>query len=89
MINPSISGGLKNLAVAYCKSQIVKTQMNMILTNVPRISALWYPNDFIFDAGLYASVSETIEIANPTTSDSKWAVSVNIAIDPDKMPPVV
>lgn len=88
-MNPSISGGLKNLPVASNTSQIVKTHKNIILPSVPTTSALWYPKDNDFDAGLYAMVSEIIDIANPTKSEAKWAVSVNIAMDPDKIPPVV
>ena len=60
-----------------------------MLTNVPTISALWNPNDKSFVAPFYAIVNETIDIANPIKSESKWAVSVKIAIDPDQIPPIV
>lgn len=43
--HPMISTGSKNLMVAAYSNHKVRDQINTILTNVPIISALWYPND--------------------------------------------
>ena len=89
IIPPSISGGSKNLRVASYNNHIVNTQMNITLTKVPKTSDLWYPYDKTLVAVFWETISDTIEIANPTISDNRCAQSVNIAIDPDKTPPIV
>lgn len=40
-------------------------------------------------AGRYDIVNDIIEIAKPTKSDARWAVSVKMAIELDKIPPII
>lgn len=61
----------------------------MIDTKVPITSALCHPNDRVLLAFLYAIVSDIMDIPNPTKSDAKCAVSVKMAIEFDKIPPVI
>lgn len=60
----------------------------MILTIVPIISALCQPNVSSLEAGLIDIFMATIDIINPTISDAKWAVSVKIAIELARYPPI-
>lgn len=38
---------------------------------------------------LYAIVSDMMEIPNPTRSEARWAVSVKMAIELERIPPVI
>lgn len=68
---------------------MVKPQITIILTRVPTTSARWYPNDKTLVAGLWAIVNDTIDIAKPTKSEARCAVSVKIAIELDRIPPMI
>ena len=52
------------------------------------ISALCHPNVNSLDAGFIDIVNAIIDIANPIMSAAKWAVSVKMAIELAKYPPM-
>lgn len=69
-------------------SHSVNVTMNITLTSVPMISALCHPKVNSFDASLRDIFIAAIEIIKPTTSVAKCAVSVNMAIELAKYPPM-
>lgn len=60
----------------------------MILAIVPIISALFHPKVSSLDLGLIAIFIATIEIMKPIISEAKCAVSVKIAIELARYPPM-
>jgi hypothetical protein len=85
--NPLTSCGSITLSAASKTSQIVRVNKKMILNKVPRISALCHPNVSSLDADLIANLSAAIDMANPTISEVRCAVSVKIAMELARYPP--
>ena len=69
-------------------SQIVKVSKKMILLIVPIISALCHPKVSSFEAGLIDIFIATIDIMKPIISEARCAVSVKIAIELARYPPI-
>lgn len=55
---------------------------------VPMISALCHPKVSSFDAGFIDILIANMDIMKPIISEPKWAVSVKIAIELAKYPPM-
>jgi hypothetical protein len=85
---PSTYCGVTTLRIAAYKSQIVMVNKKMMLRRVPMISALCHPNVRSLDAGLIDIFNAAIDIANPRTSVAKCAVSVKIAMELARYPPM-
>jgi len=85
--NPLTSGCSMTLSVASKTIQIVRVNKKMILNKVPRISALCHPKVSSLEDDLIANFRAPIEMANPTISEVRCAVSVKIAIELAKYPP--
>ena len=66
---------------------MVRPQIKIILTRVPRISDLCHPYESSRSADFCAHLSDNIEIAKPIISDARWAESVKMAIDFARYPP--
>lgn len=69
-------------------NQIVNVSKKIIETIVPMISALCQPNVSSYEAGLMDIFMATIDIMKPTISEAKCAVSVKIAIEFARYPPI-
>jgi hypothetical protein len=80
--------GVTTLPVASKTSQIVKVRRKIILVIVPMISALCHPKVSSLDAGLNDIFMATMDIMKPTISEAKCAVSVKIAIEFARYPPM-
>jgi len=86
--NPLTSCGSTTLPVASKTNQIVNVSKKIIETIVPMISALCQPNVSSYEAGLMDIFMATIDIMKPTISEAKCAVSVKIAIEFARYPPI-
>jgi len=80
--------GTTTRLVASKTSQIVKVSKKIIETIVPMISALCQPKVSSLDAGLMDIFMATIDIMKPTMSEARCAVSVKIAIEFARYPPM-
>jgi hypothetical protein len=67
---------------------MVIVKRKIILSKVPMISALCHPKVRSLEAGLIEIFNAAIDIANPSTSVARWAVSVNMAIELAIYPPI-
>lgn len=85
---PYTSYGSTTRPVASKTSQIVKVSKKIIEHIVPIISALCHPNVSSLEAGLKDIFIATMDIMNPIISDAKCAVSVKIAIEFARYPPM-
>ena len=68
---------------------MVSVSKKMTLIIVPMISALFQPKVNSFEAGRIDILSAIILMANPIISEARCAVSVKIAIEFARYPPVI
>ena len=88
MVVDSISYGSTTLLVASTTSHNVIVRRNITLRSVPIISARCKPKVYFIVAGPSVILRATIEKPKPIISEARWAVSVNMAIELAKIPPV-
>ena len=67
---------------------MVRVSKKMIEAIVPMISALCHPKVRSLDAGLRVILRAAIDILNPMTSEARCAVSVKMAIEFARYPPI-
>jgi len=89
----AISGPLTTYGVttrpeASKTSQMVRVSKKIIEHMVPMISALCHPKVSSFDAGFIDILIANMDIMKPIMSEPKCAVSVKIAIEFAKYPPM-
>jgi len=85
---PNTSYGSIILSIASNSSHIVRVSKKMTEIIVPIISALYHPQVCPLDAGLMVILRATIDIIKPIISEAKCAVSVKMAIEFAKYPPM-
>lgn len=81
--------GLMILLVASTTNQRVSVTKKETLISVPRISALCHPKVSSWEAGLILILSAIMDILKPIMSEARCAVSVKIAIELARYPPVI
>lgn len=84
----SIFCGFITLLVASKQSQMVMATKNVTLMRVPMISALAHPKVILPLEPYLLILSERIDIPNPSMSEPRCAVSVKMAIELARYPPV-
>ena len=88
MVVDSISYGFITLLVASTTSHNVIVRRNITLIMVPIISARCNPKVYFIVAGPSVILRAIIEKAKPIISEARCAVSVNMAMEFAKIPPV-
>jgi hypothetical protein len=88
IVSPSTFSGFAILINAATRSPKVSTIRKMQLIKVPIISALYHPKVYSLEAPLIVNFKAIIDMKKPIISEARCAVSVNIATEFARYPPM-